>query len=432
MTACVLATGLLIGFAPQRASASDLVVRDSYVAEVLVLDDALVYARARPDGRTLKRPWMRVVRGRAVRARGMPDRASAGSVGRDRAGRAVLTVGVRKRDGTSRRWWIYDVATDRARRLRGVRREGCATYAVAVWRRRLAFTARCGDRSAVFESQRGQARRLTRWGTEYQEWTDLVVGRRALIAVSEQYDGETSLWRLSTAGRRCRTMIGGSYTADEWQRLGPWLSGSTLTWWAADWLGDQSPGILLARRLRRTCGRPSATGVFRLTPPPPRSSVSLTVAGRRLYYVDRQGIHRQRLPKRPRTAPPPNDDFEYAAPLIGDPPIAASATIGNATRQAVEPTTGAARTTWYSFRPATTQSVEIGPWVPILNIYTGSQLRMLREVPSDIANDSSFLVDVVAGRVYWIQAGCDIGDPPYGFECYVPFTLQITPVALPP
>lgn len=91
-----LAFVFLTLLAPAGAQA-ELVVPDTGARDVFALDDTLVYNRV--FGRhtpSRVRPWVRVIDGRRLRARGMPRGtsrfASAGAMGRDHKGRVVLTI----------------------------------------------------------------------------------------------------------------------------------------------------------------------------------------------------------------------------------------------------------------------------------------------------------------------------------------------------
>ena len=146
---------LMAEASPARASADELVVRDSHIRSVHALDDMLVYRRFERRGKQRKWTWRRLVGGRVLPARGVPPGSRVGTTGRDRAGRVVLTMPVVERRKGGRlgyKWWIYDVARDRSRRLHGLRHGGCEPHSVSVWRNRLAHAASCKRRSKTASS----------------------------------------------------------------------------------------------------------------------------------------------------------------------------------------------------------------------------------------------------------------------------------------
>jgi hypothetical protein len=83
-------------------------------------------------------------------------------------------------------------------------------------------------------------------------------------------------------------------------------------------------------------------------------------------------------------APPPNDDFERAAPL-GDAPLLVSGTVTEATHEPGEPYHGA-QTVWYVFRPSRTARVAFhvtnAPGMdPRVSVYTGTAISTLKPLP---------------------------------------------------
>ena len=83
-------------------------------------------------------------------------------------------------------------------------------------------------------------------------------------------------------------------------------------------------------------------------------------------------------------APPPNDDFEHAAPL-GDAPVLVSGTVTEATHEAGEPYHGEG-TVWYVFRPSRTARIAFhvtnAPGMdPRVSVYTGAAVSTLTALP---------------------------------------------------
>ena len=410
---------LMADASPARASADELVVRDSHIRSVYALDDTLVYRRFERRGKQRKWMWRRLVRGRVLPARGVPPGSRVGTIGRDRAGRVVLTMPVVERRKGGRlgyKWWIYDVARDRSRRLHGLRHGGCEPHSVSVWRNRLAYAASCKRRSngGVFLREGDHTRRVANQDGD-PRW--LILRGGTLVALRNWVD-DAVVWRLVEDGKLCRTRITDSYLPlQDFGYAGMWLAGDTLMWWTMHkW--DTRPGTLVGTRLGN-CGQPGPTGTFSLTSEPLRFAAR-AIDGRWLYYTDKDGIRQQQLPARPETDPPLNDDFERAEALVGEPPIVRRTTIGNATLQPGEPPVpGSTGTIWYAFRPITTQRLAIGASWPY-GVFEGSDLRSLTLVGNpDPLEGHSF--EGVAGRTYFIALGCA------GYSCYVESGLRLTP-----
>jgi hypothetical protein len=414
------------GAASAGASGDELVVRDSRIDWLTALDQTVVYRQFGRRGQRPRWAWGRVVVGRVLRARGIPKGARSGTIGRDRQGRIVLTMSVARRKGGSRAvdWWIYDVARDRARRLRGLARRGCAPHAVSIWRNRLAYAATCGVRSqsGIFLREGDRTRRVMAL-PPYNSQERVILRGGTLVALLIQ-DEHAVVWRLIEGGKTCRTQITDSFLPlEDWNYAGIWLAGDTLMWWVVDAFRSPRPGNLIGTRLG-DCGPPGPTGTFAITSPPPNTArtTPVDVDGPWLYYADTDGIRRQLLPTRRQTEPPPNDDFEHAEPLVGDPPLLQRPTIGNATIQAGEPPlrTSATSTIWYAFQPITTQRVNIGASWPY-GIFEGADLGALTQV-GEPDQEGFHPFEAVVGHTYWIALGCQ------GFSCYVGSFLAISPL----
>jgi hypothetical protein len=247
-----------------------------------------------------------------------------------------------------------------------------------------------------------------------------------LAAVMDAGDGDSVLWRLMEDGKTCRSAIGDSYLPEEWLSRGVWFSGHTLIWWSTGGAGDA--GWLAGSRLPGRCARPGATGAVEPIPALPATSRVRAIDGRWLYYADAAAIRRQPLTA-PRAGPPPNDDFEAATPLGGDPPLSLTVTIGNATTQPGDPTRD---TVWYAFTPNTTQWVQAaGPFFEYsAAIFQGADLRSLTQLkpPALVDYDDGPAFNAIGGQTYWIAVGCHAY---YSFTCYMPFELTIDPIEPP-
>src|SRR5215210_4940951 len=133
-------------------AADSVVAHDTVISSVHAFQGRLVYKK-----RTGKNTgvWIRRVGGKLRRATRIPNGAhDVGEMGLDSKGRTVLHVSVsRRKNGllVSVRHYIYDVASDRRRLLKGlpsgreVRKngvvdlEGCYVNFVSFWRSRLAY-----------------------------------------------------------------------------------------------------------------------------------------------------------------------------------------------------------------------------------------------------------------------------------------------------
>ena len=419
-----MALALAIG-AAAPAAADPVLVRDTHVGAIYALGGAVLYQRARPGGGST---FVRWVDGRARRARGIPPGASASAIGRDRAGRVVMTM------ATSRGWWIYDVRSDRARRLRGVPRHHCDVTSVAVWRATLAYMATTCIRGGVlrgglFLRDRGHRRNFA----SFTPGTRFVLRGHTLAWIWDDGTGNTAVVLQVEGGRVCDSVRGsGLFIADsglppETPTLGLWLRGRTLMWWVQPKLPASEPGALVGTRLAGRCAPPGPVSPF-ATPRLPADSRGhgLAVDGRWLYYGDARGLRRRRLPAAPLTAPPTNDDFRHAAPLRGDPPLSVTETIGNATPQPGDPAFfGAlARTVWFAFLPAASQTVRVSAalWPDMrAGVFTGSDIRSLTLLGSLAA---PLDLDVQGGRSYRIGVSCFVF-----YECGLPFQLRIEALA---
>src|SRR4051794_6259870 len=91
------------------AQARDRVIaHDATIRSIYALGGDLVYSRG-ADG-----AWMRWVGGKLTKASGIPRDGGASAIGRDAKGRTVLTFAL------SGKWYVYDLASDRARPLGGL------------------------------------------------------------------------------------------------------------------------------------------------------------------------------------------------------------------------------------------------------------------------------------------------------------------------
>jgi hypothetical protein len=300
-----------------------VVVRDDRVAGVYALRGTVLYPRFDVHGDgfdpAADRPWMRVVAGRLRNVDGIPRHAAPFSMGLDSARRVVAVLGQFETNGLGvKRWWLYDVARDAARRLRIRARPGCAVGSVAVWLNRRVYQENCrGDgRRLVFANivvrARGRNRRVLR--TSARGTLTLLLRSRSLAVIGLSSGGtlpyDRSLFRVFDRGRRCPTVVGGTDVENQvWAGIGA----GTQTWVTAVAAQD---GLLHYSLLGAwdidLSGQCQASPVVRQTPPSliPQTTVNalgsvvhgpipnggVAIDGRTVYYATDAEIHRLRLP----------------------------------------------------------------------------------------------------------------------------------------
>jgi hypothetical protein len=299
---------VLLGALPASVRADARVARVRGVDGLWALDRTLLYHRAAG--------WSRIVAGRRAAARGVPARAVALAIGRDRAGRVVVTFSRWPSGGEPRypRWWAYDVAADTARRLSIAATRPCFATAAAVWRSRLAFAERCWTKletapgqpvwalgsSAIVLAQGGRVRRA-----DVGQFADaqIALRRRSLAAVLDQ-DDPLSVWRIADDGRWCPREL--AIADAEYNRVAPIaIRRGAIAWGTYDRLAGHSDPRILHLRLSdvaasgRCARRPRVRVLDDRAPPRGMRAASLDEDA--LYYATVNAIYRRRLPSR-RTA----------------------------------------------------------------------------------------------------------------------------------
>jgi hypothetical protein len=425
----VAPAALVLALSGSASAADPVIAQDTLVREVYELGGVTLYYRSgRGPKRQPERPWVRVASGHSRVAKHIPSRTRVGDIGRDWKGRIVLTFGIdRSRNGlvVGRQWWIYDVMSDRARRVQSLPGGSCIVEDLVVWRSRKAYNANCKSdkHSGIFLKTGTRIQRVTGRLT----LTALVLRGSSLAGIIEDGVGDLHLTRFVDGGRKCFRPIANGFGVGEhdWAPGGVWLSGSYLVWTMSG-LGDSV--VLAAKR----SGKCQTLGRIGLLPFKPMTSVvrDLTIDGRRLVYAGGRVIKAHTLPREPSFAPPPNDDFENAASLPASAPFTATGRIGWATRQAGEPALGGAKqTVWYAFRPATSGQVyvsaveiAIGLSAPY-GVFTGSSVGALTEIPP---STTSTPIMAEAGETYWIAVGSSHLKPNYR-RFYINVTLSPPP-----
>ena len=437
----LLATALVALLpAPREARAADpVVVRDTLIYQLYALDGDLLYYRLDP-GAMPQRSWMARFHGHLHRARGIPrpgagveDRVWLGELGWDRKGRKVFTFGV----GRGLKWFAYDLARNRTRRLRGLP-AGCEVSWAAVWRRSMAYAAAC-DRpkdSGTFVMQgrhKQRRRRVREWfpGSGRQAFRDGVL---AVVHEGGEADAYVEQWAAN--GKSCANDVNGSFGDNTdisgWAPSNVWIARGYLTWAMGNPRG-RSDFAILGAKIGPGCEALGPVGLFAFTPETPTVR-ALAVDGRRIFYAGAQEIRSHVLPASPSFDPLPNDDFEHAAELRGDAPLKATGRLAYATVEPGEPLADAEHTLWYAWRPTRSGSVNIWGVCTTrvegcygstrFGVYTGTRPDALTEIPP--YDDRVTQVNAVAGETYWIAVGAPdlswIPDP-----SYEPFTIHIDP-----
>jgi hypothetical protein len=442
-----LAAVLLGMVAPPATSAAQdtVVARDRYAINYgQALGGSIVYQRAVPRKlRKHRSLYMRVVNGRRSPIRGLPKDAYNGfeAIGRDRRGRVVLPF-VRQTLTPAHylvnpRWWLYDVATDRARPLRGLPAGKCTPVNVAVWRKRIAYHSQCKSKPGVFLRDGTRTRRVSRLSV-YDAAQPLVLRGRTLMMMSGAGDGDFTLWRLVAGGETCKTRLRPStFPPDhDFSIAGFWLTGRHVSWWMEHGFETvQPPGagnLILGADLGPGCSRPGPTGSLA-----PLQSRPIAIDGPTLYHSVGRTLYARDISAGPSTAPPPNDDFAHAQEIAGAPPQSVFGRIGYGTRATTDPPIGspvtATRTLWYGYRPPVAQDLyvlfdqeDVPGRLPYgaFAVYDDDGPGHLTRLPEQTQNDQRFVAfRANPAHHYWIGVGCASARP-----CFPSFELSITTV----
>jgi hypothetical protein len=442
----LVAAGLIAAVSsPQDARAADAIVaHDTAISSIYALGGQVVYRRG--FEKSPKRSWMVRFRGRLRRATGIPRRATGGVIGRDAKGRVVLTFALVQRKSATdvtTKWFIYDLAHNRTRPLGGLP-SNCYVGWASLWRHSLAYTARCDPMtdSSLFVKQGNRTLLLG----ETTGVVALAFRAGALAAIIEDGLDNSFVLQYMANGKRCVKRIGESLgDATESTGFFPtdlWVANGYITWT----MGEpriQPKFTILSAKVAAGCAAPETVGRF---PFKPETSKVLTLAvdGRRVFYADRKTLRRHKLPAKPSTRPPPNDNFEHAEELPSDAPLSVTGRVAHATVQRGEPLADTKHTVWYEFRPSTSGPLYVRlpgscpaergycEWDLRYGVYTGTSRSKLTLIPSSDNNtatprDDYTRIDAPGQQPYWISVGT-----PRDEERFDPFHLYIDTSPPPP
>jgi hypothetical protein len=439
--AIVLAAIGLVAALPaagEARAADQVVARDTLIRLVYPLDGDLVYRRILGGPKFPRRSWMASFSGRVHPARGIPPDAYAGGIGRDAEGRKVLPFNVPRRNGdalSSSKWFVYDLARNRARRLRGLPLD-CVVGSVALWRGRTAYEANCKTRarSGLFLRQGKRRQRLQ----EYAGGGRLVLRGGTLAEIFD--DGADDFWvqQWMANGKPCAERINASWgdatSETGWYPDDLWTSNGNLIWTMGDFHNRADFAILTAK-VNAGCTEPGPVGLLPFSAET-ASVRALAVDGRRVLYADDETLRSHLLPAKAIYDVPANDDFENAQELDGDAPVSATGRAAYATLGSGEPLADTTGTVWYAFRPTHSGTVDVqvdGACSTALRycgtffrfgVYTGARPGALTQVGE--SSDYSTHLRAVAGQTYWIDVGSRLALPNFK-----PFTVRVGPSPYP-
>jgi hypothetical protein len=418
--------GLALPAASARA-ADPVIVSEQVEGWVSALNGNLVY----PLRKTRGEPYvcMRRVGGKVLRARIPGEACAAGGMGLDRHGRVIYLYPVYARTSVPVRWYTYDVKSDRTRRVTGLPGRGCSVTALAIWRKRTVYAARCPSewRSGVWATVGKKTTRIVA-STDFGR---LVLRGGTLAGIDgANGEGEFDVYQLMVDGKRCVRAIESANDNSENEEVGGfWIANGKIVWARGYFPGNppQPYAGLFTAKVPSHCAAPGPNGRFNFYP----DTTDLrwfTLDGRNIYYADRNSIRRHTLPTEPAYAPPANDNFENAVSLgvgAGSPPSRTAW----ATAQPGEPLANAKQTIWYTFTPAKSETLYVSverrfQGMVRFGVYTGTSLATLTPVGEPSSTEIQF--NAVAGQQYWIDIGTSDAQASY-VPIYASAVRRLTP-----
>ena len=402
--------GLALPAASARA-ADPVIVSQQLQGGVSALKGNLVYPLRNKKGEPFV--CMRRVGGKLLRAHVPREGCGARSMGLGARGRVIDLYPVYGSKGVPVRWYAYDVKSDRTRRVTGLPGHGCVVTALAIWRKRTVYAAKCpsAQRSGVWARDGKKKTRIVA-STDFAGFV-LRGGTLAGIDGAEG-EGDYDVYQLMVGGKRCVRAIEGTHDTSENEEVwGLWIANGKIVWTRGYYSGGppESFAGLFTAKVPSHCAAPGPDGRFNFYP----DTTSLrwfTLDGQQVYYADRNSIRRHTLPVEPAYAPPANDNFENAQTLT----VGAGSPAGRtawATAQPGEPLANVKQTVWYRFTPATSRTVDVSaqrifrrrPGELKLGVYTGTSLATLTPVGGPFSQSSTIRFNAVAGQQYWIEVG---------------------------
>src|SRR3954468_10834541 len=268
--ATAAALGTLALVAPAAQAADPIVVSNTTVlGRIQAFRHTLVYKK-----RTGKEQgvWMRRVGGKTLRATRIPNlrRVGIGEMGVDSHGRTVLVFYRQHVSATgvlrSTDWFVYDVASNRARPLKGLPAgheagkpplttlKGCFVSQVSIWRSRMVYNASCDTaaRSGLWVREGKRTFRLT----ADNGVRSITLRGGTLAGLMEDGNGDVVVMQFMHEGKRCIKRIDSSFIEgdDPWAPSGVWIANGRITWlhgtWAYAAYGDFA---LLSSKLASGC-----------------------------------------------------------------------------------------------------------------------------------------------------------------------------------
>lgn len=420
----LLAAALLPATATAASAQDDVVATTKAPVQwVKVLDDAGLVATDRP--RSKPNRVQRLLDGRLRPADHLTEPGLLIDVERPglRGGRVVVPFlrakGIDRQDRlVGRRWFLYDLRKDTAKRLRSI--PGTAEH-VAVDRGHTAYQT---GRGVFYDGERVSKLRS-------DDVDDpLLLRDDTLVFVDGRGDGVRSISSLVVDGEPRYQPFATGDADHEYTVTDAWLNDDRMDWWME--ASDTGGNLVLSA---------DPADVNTIAPYPTLTERPLAYDGDDVYTLaaDRRTIHR-RAAGEPTTAPPANDAPANAQVLTGALPMTLGVRIGYATRTPDEPAvtgytrydanTGAAsRTVWYAYTPVKSEQLTISGFgqdyltgdLPMgaMSVYDDTGKELAKE---QYESRLKVTFDAKAGHRYLIGVGADTGGP-----AFPTFTLRIAP-----
>jgi hypothetical protein len=265
------------------------------------------------------------------------------------------------RRGSSRgsvKWFVYDLARNRSRRL-STPATSCPIGWLSVWRHTMAYTTSCKDpsKNGLFLKRGGHTRQFPSDAGPF----GLVFGGSAIASLWEDGNDDIGIAQYVAGGKSCIKIvdaaIGDATDSEGWFPADLWATHGYLAWT----MGNprlRSDFAILAAKIPSGCRTPGPIGRFPFKAATARVQ-ALAVDNRHVFYADDKTLHDQTLPAKPSLAPPSNDDFAHARQMSGDAPLSASGDTAHATVESGEPLGRTGHTVWYAYRPKTSGTVYV-------------------------------------------------------------------------